>query len=402
MKHAKHRKKQCLNDYYQALKEITIVKNLVYVVKAIQYLTILKIIIAIIFFTLQVIVKIISWVIPYLEIIYNFLSQVTSLFCCFQRGNVKMYWKSCRLYGVKSKRELSYLLKVPLESLKNIDENYISENFVYDGRELTNPSDKLKKVLERILGYLFMLRIPPYEYGGIKGRNAIQNVQRHVGHGFILRTDIRHFFPNTKYDNVFDLFRNKLNMSIDCATILTLLTTNVAVNASYRSLAQGYPTSPVLSLLSYLDLFNEISDYADEHKFTFTAYYDDLTLSSETFINKSHLRMIEHIIKKYGFDAHPQKTKLVKVSKVHSKIKITGVLLQKDGLYVPKKLYKGLYEYVQRLRSVLSGDVSISNEEKKTLIQQVRGCIAAIQVISDDESFQGYEDMARSLEKTII
>lgn len=313
-----------------------------------------------------------------------------------------MYWKSCSFYGVKSKRKLSYLLKVPLESFKNIDENYISKNFKKAGRELTKPEANLKVVLEQILNYLFMLRIPSYEYGGIKGRNAIQNVQCHLGHGFILRTDIRHFFPNTKYDNVFDLFKNKLDMSIDCATILSLLTTNIAENVNYRSLAQGYPTSPVISLLAYLDLFNEIEEYANQQGFTFTAYYDDLTLSSKNFINKSHLRMVKHIIEKYGFEVHPQKTKLVKVSKVHSRIKITGVLLQKDGLYVPKKLYKSLHEHVYQLRLVLNNRINISNDQKKKLIEQVRGCIAAIRAISDNENFQGYQDMARYLEKTIV
>ncbi|WP_225366160.1 reverse transcriptase family protein [Levilactobacillus brevis] len=303
---------------------------------------------------------------------------------------------------MKSKRKLSYLLKVPVESFKNVDENYISENFEKDGRNLTNPSDKLKVVLERILDYLFMLKIPPYEYGGIKGRNAIQNVQRHVGHGFILRTDIRHFFPNTKYNNVFDFFRNKLDMSIDCATILSLLTTNIARNSDHRSLAQGYPTSPVLSLLAYLNLFNEISSYANEKGFTFTAYYDDLTLSSNDIISHSHLRMVKHIIEKYGFEAHPRKTKLVNVSKFQSKIKITGVLLQKDGLYVPKKLYKGLHESVNQLNLALNSRQGISNKEKKKLVEQVRGCIAAIHSINDDTVFQGYEDMARHLEKSIV
>lgn len=203
MKHAKHREKWRLVSYYQSLKENALVKILEYLIKMVELVLKLKIAIAILNFTLQVSAKIISWMVPYVEIIHHFLSQVTSLFVAFKEVR-KVYWKSCPLYRVKSKRKLSYLLKVPVESFKNVDENYISENFEKDGRNLTNPSDKLKVVLERILDYLFMLKIPPYEYGGIKGRNAIQNVQRHVGHGFILRTDIRHFFPNTKYNNVFD------------------------------------------------------------------------------------------------------------------------------------------------------------------------------------------------------
>ncbi|WP_203639363.1 reverse transcriptase family protein [Levilactobacillus wangkuiensis] len=279
--------------------------------------------------------------------------------------------------------------------------NYPSENFEEKGRNLTNPSPKLKTVLETILNYLFKLRIPQYEFGGIKGRNAVQNVQCHVGHGYILRTDIRHFFPNTNYNNVYDFFRNKMKMSIDCATIISLLTTNIAAGAQHRSLAQGYPTSPVLSLLVYLNLFDEIDYYARAHDFTFTAYYDDLTLSSTSIINKQHLRKVKHIIRKYGFEAHPKKTKLVIVTEIHSKIKITGVLLQKNGLYIPKKLYKKLHEAVSLIDPVLNGNLKYSDDDKKKLVEQVRGCIAAIEAISLENDFQGYRDQARHLEKTI-
>lgn len=307
----------------------------------------------------------------------------------------------CELYGIKSKRQLSYILKTSLVSLKNVDKIFQSQNFYHNGRILTNPSPKLKLILQRVSKYLIAIGVPKYEFGGIIERSAITNVEMHVGHGFVFRVDIRHFFPNTRYENVYSFFRNDLAMSIDCATIMAKLTT-YQCNQEYRSLPQGYPTSPILSLFSYLDMFEEINSYAFKNGFRFTAYYDDITISSGRFINKAHMRAVIHIINKYGFEAHPMKTKLVKISKDNSKIKITGLLLQKDSTHVPKKLYKKLHIAMNSIDLALaSPNDRFSSHQKKKFVQQARGCIAAIEAISTDDSFQGYSDKIRHLEKSI-
>lgn len=87
-KYAKHRKKWRLIDYYQPLKENALVKVIRLAVQIVNFLVTIRIVIAILYFTLQVSEKIILWIIPYLKIIYHFLSQVTSLFCCLQRSDV--------------------------------------------------------------------------------------------------------------------------------------------------------------------------------------------------------------------------------------------------------------------------------------------------------------------------
>ncbi|WP_088899845.1 reverse transcriptase family protein [Lactiplantibacillus plantarum] len=310
-----------------------------------------------------------------------------------------MQFTTCKLYGIQSKRKLSYILKTSLASLKNVDLSFQSKKFYQQNRLLTNPSEELKVILQRITKYLFTIGIPEYEFGGIKDRSFVTNVEMHVGHGFVLRTDIRHFFPNTHYGDVYVFFHEIMNMSVDCATIMAKLTT-YRCNQNYRSLPQGYPTSPILSLFSYLNMFEEINTYAVKNGFTFTAYYDDITISSKRFIGRSHLRVIIHILKKYGFQAHPQKTKLVKISKNSSRIKITGLLLQKDETLVPKKLYKKLHVAMKNIDSALKQSNSRLNKaDAKKIVQQARGCIAAINTIGSNDEFQGYSDRIRQLEK---
>ncbi len=99
MKHAKHREKWRLVSYYQSLKENALVKILEYLIKMVELVLKLKIAIAILNFTLQVSAKIISWMVPYVEIIHHFLSQVTSLFCCFQGGTQSVLEKLSTLQG---------------------------------------------------------------------------------------------------------------------------------------------------------------------------------------------------------------------------------------------------------------------------------------------------------------
>ena len=309
-----------------------------------------------------------------------------------------MRYQNCPLFHLQSKKKLSYLLKAPLHNLLNVDKFYLSDSFKQDGRILTNPRLQLKKILSTIVTYLIQIGVPQFEFGGIPQQSALKNVKLHVGNGYILRTDIQHFFPNTDYSNVYNFFRLKLMMSIDCATILAHLTTE-NVLSNHRSLPQGYPTSPLLSLYCYIDLFNTLSEFANKHSLILSVYYDDITMSSTQFIPYPLLHQVREIIHKYGFNAHPRKTKLIKVYKPIRKIKITGILVNKNGLSVPKSLFQKLHKSIVVMSSALKEPDKITNNDKYKIVHQVRGRVASIQVINDSYNFQGYLDHARQLEK---
>lgn len=312
-----------------------------------------------------------------------------------------MNYSRCPYFKIQSKKRLSYLLRTPLVKLQDVDKYFLSDSFQREKRILTNPRPNLKKVLSSISSNLIKIGTPCFEFGGIPKKSAVQNVNIHVGNQYILRTDIHHFFPNTQYDAVYTFFRSKLLMSIDCATILAHLTTEKIMSSDHRSLPQGYPTSPLLSLYCYIDLFNELSDFATKNSLVLSVYYDDITMSSKIFIPYRLLHQVREIIHKYGFNAHPKKTKLVKIYKPNRKIKVTGVLVNQSGISVPKGLFKKLHESVNFLSNMLEDPGTATNAEKYNLVHQVRGRVAAIQAIDNSYSFQGYIDHTRELEKTI-
>ncbi|WP_203639365.1 hypothetical protein [Levilactobacillus wangkuiensis] len=86
MKHAKHRGKWRLLEYWLSLKENTVVRMFNRLLKIVAIFDSVKAGLPIIIFTLQATVGVLQWVILILKGLYNFLSQVTSLFCCLQKG----------------------------------------------------------------------------------------------------------------------------------------------------------------------------------------------------------------------------------------------------------------------------------------------------------------------------
>lgn len=401
LKQAAHKGKLLIHEIMDRFKGNPIVHLMCIAIKAQLLLADAKIVVCILIYTLQVIVISSELLIQILQICLKVISSVISLFYCgLKVGNI-MNYQNCPLFNVKSKRKLSFLLRIPLYKLLNVDKFYLSDSFKHGKRTLTNPRPQLKKILSIITKYLERIGIPSFEFGGVQKKSAIKNVRLHIGNNYVLRTDIQHFFPNTKYNNVYNFFHFQLMMSVDCATILAHLTTDTVLSANHRSLPQGYPSSPLLSLYCYIDLFNELNRFSKNNHLIFSAYYDDITMSSSKFIPYSYLHQVRRIIHKYGFNAHPQKTKLVKIYPLNKKIKITGVLINKTRISVPKGLFKRLHESVNLMTLMLKDTSRSTNANKYEVVHQVRGRIVAIKSIDNSYDFQGYMDHARQLEKTI-
>ncbi|MFT9097996.1 reverse transcriptase family protein [Liquorilactobacillus sp.] len=293
------------------------------------------------------------------------------------------------LYKVQSKKKLSYLLKVPLKELKNTDQNFKAENFESGERVFTKALPKLKRVLKIVVVYLEKIGVPNFLYGGIKGKNTLNNVEQHIANGFVLKTDIRHFFPSTRYADVYNFFYSKLDMSRDCATIMANITT-FKISKNSRSLPQGYSTSPLLSFFSYVNLFLELDDYARHHNMIMTTYYDDITLSSSESISKAHLRMVEHIIRKYDFEPHPNKTKLLNVKSTNKRVKITGFLVHKQEIKIPKSKFKKLYDTNKEVFELLHDLDNATTKEIKRVRNSLVGCISSVAEVNTGYDLSGY------------
>ncbi|MGE7115081.1 reverse transcriptase family protein [Lysinibacillus sp. NPDC047702] len=310
-----------------------------------------------------------------------------------------MNFSQSKLYGLSNKKYLAELLRIDKDKLRNIDVEFTPIKFTSQvngkNRVLYDQNPEYKKVLKKIVNLLSKVELPKYAFGGIKGRNYIGNADVHKGNKFLLLLDIRDFFPSTRDSYIYSLFYNKLQMPQDIAKIFTDLVSVPLESGEGRYLPQGFPTSPIISLFAYIDMYEEIAEIANKNDMNFSCYYDDLTLSSNKFIPKSMKKNISRIIQKYGFKVHPNKSKLV----IQKFTKVTGVILDKDDLKVPKSLFKKLHEAFNLLHIMNRSSGDYRADEFVDICNKVQGLIAAIKSIEPNRNLEMYSNMLKYMRK---
>lgn len=331
----------------------------------------------------------------------NLLEIISSSFN-YKTWGYSMDFNNTTLYGLSNKKYLSDILNIEVRKLKDIDNYYRSDYYVADNgkkkRYIFPPSPGYKKKLRVINRQLGKLEIPDFAVGGIKDRSYITNGSTHINNTYFLLLDLKDFYPSTVDYYVYGFFNEKLNMSVDIARILTLFTTEYyPVGNKNRHLPQGYPTSPLLSLLSYIDMYREIERYSNSQGITFSCYVDDLTFSSQNFISKTFKRNILKIIRKYGFFNNRQKTRH---GKFENGVNITGTIVKGETLLAPNNLQEKMirtYDEVAQILNENPNDV----KKLKTLINKLQGYSIAVSHIERERSFLFVEDKLKEAKKHI-
>lgn len=264
---------------------------------------------------------------------------------------------TCKLYGIKRKRDIRVLLKI--NSKKNISQicNLYKPYIANKGKKrLIEPIDskELKSIQKRIQILLKDIKYDENIFSGILGKSYIDNGLYHLESKYVVALDINKFFPNISREKVYKFFKNKLMNSSDVAEILTDLCTvnlekisNLDNNVldylkdnkihQMKHIPTGSSISCIMSYLSNIDMFNEISNVAKISGCKVSIYVDDVVISSNKMINNEIINKIISIIKRNGYNI--QKKKLKKYYSNEFK-RVTGNIISKDGnkLVLPNKI----------------------------------------------------------------
>jgi len=310
-----------------------------------------------------------------------------------------MDFSKSKLYGLSNKKYLAELLNLDKAQLKDVSSEFVPYSFTSKVKKkeriLYNPNPEHKRVLKKIAKLISQVQLPDYAFGGVKGRNYIGNADVHKDNKFLLLIDISDFFPSTRDSYIYDLFHNKFQMSQDIAKIFTDLVSVPIEKSKGRYLPQGYPTSSIISLFAYIDMYEAIYKVAKSNNMKFSCYYDDLTLSSNKFIPKSMKKTISRIIEKYEFKVHPSKSKLV----IKKFTKVTGVILDNGELKVPKQLFEKLHKAFEQLQGMDKDFGNYKAEDFVEVCNKVQGLIAAIKSIDENRSFEMYSNKLKYMRK---
>ena len=211
------------------------------------------------------------------------------------------------LHLINGENEKNILNKLYTNS-NNIEQNYkIYKIKKRNGKTRTiyEPECNLKIIQKNILHNILEERyISKYAKAYKKGISLKDNAIVHKNKDMVLKLDIKDFFNNITYMQVYcNCFPEKY-FPKKIGTLLTNLCT-------YQdSLPQGAPTSSYISNIIMLDFDIKIGKYCDEHNISYTRYCDDMTFSGN-FSKKDIITYVEKELKKIGLYLNKEKINLI-------------------------------------------------------------------------------------------
>lgn len=277
-------------------------------------------------------------------------------------GDLKVYTKEIRNpdHHFLNKKRTFYQSKVTKEIFDKKPTDYISSKY----REFSDSCDKHKKVLRQICFYLSQIEMPEYLFSK-KESDYKRNALYHIGNTKFILLDINSFFPNCKFKRVKDFFAKESGLHMvkekkdkdgniivyesDVADRMAkIITVPISSsNAGERIIPQGYPTSPIVSFLSYKEMFDKINDVAIKYNCKFSTYVDDISFSykDNNFNPNDLITEVSNILNDYG---HSISEKIIKIIDIEKELGpneqlilplITGLTVKRYCVRASKKMH---------------------------------------------------------------
>ena len=180
-------------------------------------------------------------------------------------------------------------------------------------------------------------------------KSILTNAKLHVNNRFLLKIDMKDFFPSIDINKVVNIFRSmgySNHVSFYLASIC-------CVNGH---LPQGAPTSPALSNIIARHMDNRILGLCKKMNYRYSRYADDIAISGEN-IESWFADYVKKIIVECGFEVNEAKVKLYNGN--GAKI-LTGVSLANNRIRLPRDYRRslqmalycirhyGLYDHLRR------------------------------------------------------
>lgn len=193
------------------------------------------------------------------------------------------------------------------------------------GKRLIMAPKRRLKAMQRRLLELLVEKLPVSEQAHAfrRGRSIRTGAEPHVGKRFVLKLDLRDFFPSITFARVRGLLI-AYGYSYPVATTLAVLLTEAErqpvevdgqvfhVPVGLRHCIQGAPTSPGICNALVLRLDHRLTGLAKKHALGYTRYADDLTFSGD--VDRATMQRIrsvaERIVGEEGFTVNSEKTRL--------------------------------------------------------------------------------------------
>lgn len=300
---------------------------------------------------------------------------------------MKAKYSGTQIWNTES---LALALGLSAASLKGVANSASQHYFDFevdkkDGtkRKVSGPQQGLKTIQRRINHQFFeKVNYPNYLYGGLRGRDYVQNALVHSGAKSIIALDIKDFFSNITRQQVFNLFKYFFNFSEPVSTILSDICTKDG------KVPQGACTSTYISNLVFYEYEPRLVHALMNEGLLYSRLIDDITISSKTEISKKQSsKIIERVtamLHTLGFKLKHKKTKITSASNPENLMEVTGLWLNRGKPRIKRTERSDIRAEFRKCIQVAKIDKF--DPEYHALHERVSGRIAKLQQLSHFEA----------------
>lgn len=230
---------------------------------------------------------------------------------------------------------------------------------------------------------LLKCKINATAHGFVKKRSILTNAIVHKGQNWMLKMDLKDFFPSIPINWVVNIFKD-IGYTNDVAFYLA------SICCLEDVLPQGAPTSPILSniVASYMD--KRLYKLCQEYEYRYTRYADDIAISGN-YISPTFIDVVYRVIKECGFVVNSKKTRLY--GEKGNKI-ITGVSLANNEIRIPRTYRRALEKEIYFIMKYgLDAHVKRSKIKTSNYLQSIIGKLNYWLLIEpeNENARKGYE-----------
>lgn len=190
---------------------------------------------------------------------------------------------------------------------------------------------------------------PEHVYGFIPGLSHVDAAAVHCGAEWVFGVDIKDFFQTTRIGIV---ARNLVRIGFDALGAET-----VARLCCLRdALAQGAPSSPVLSNICFSDLDTSLAQLATQYQVRLTRYADDIAFSGCGIFPEELRADVLALFSASPWRLADQKTNLAELP---NRLKVHGLLVHGEKVRLTKGYRNRIraYEHLLAAGKIQSGDI---------------------------------------------
>lgn len=290
-------------------------------------------------------------------------------------------------------RHLSLLLNVNEYDLASIVNSPNSYYRTFDipkkkggFRTITAPHSSLKNIQKWIYyNILNNIKIHGCAHGFAPSKSILTNANVHINQKYLLKIDLKDFFPSIPMSYVLQLFKS-LGYTSKVAFYLSSL-------CCYDGcLAQGSPVSPVISNVIAKHLDRRLYRIAKKYNLKYSRYADDIAFSGEC-ISVKFIEYVKGIITDCGFLVNDNKIRLYK--EYGNKI-LTGLSLATGVPRLPRDYRRSLEKELFYINKYgIKGHISHNKIRTSNYLESILGKVRYWLMIEPNNTFaqQMYEKL---------